>query len=132
MKKYVAILFLMALPVLTWAQEASSEGPHITIEEKEFEFGDINQGDKVDHTFVIKNSGTAPLILSNVLVTCGCTATDWPKDPIMPGKEAEIAVTFNSAGKLGMQSKAITILSNSKQGQVQVKLMGNVLPAEEG
>ncbi|HAA17908.1 MAG TPA: DUF1573 domain-containing protein, partial [Cytophagales bacterium] len=74
--------------------------------------------------------GNAPLILSNVLVTCGCTATDWPKEAIPPGKDGEIKVTFNSTGKMGMQSKPVTVLSNSSQGQVQVKLMGNVLPPE--
>ncbi|MEL6537479.1 MAG: DUF1573 domain-containing protein [Bacteroidota bacterium] len=127
MKKYAFLLMVMALPAMGWAQEASA-GAAIEFEEKEFNFGDITQGDKVEHTFTFTNTGNAPLILSNVLVTCGCTATDWPKAAIMPGTEGEIKVTFNSTGKMGMQSKPVTVLSNSSQGQVQVKLMGNVLP----
>lgn len=133
MKKFATILFVMALPLIGWAQEAAdaANGPKISFEEKEYQFGDIHQGDKVTHTFTFKNDGTAPLILSNVLVTCGCTATDWPKDPIMPGKEGEIEVTFNSANKMGAQNKTITILSNSAAGQVQVRMMGNVLPPQD-
>ncbi|HAA12817.1 MAG TPA: DUF1573 domain-containing protein [Cytophagales bacterium] len=129
MKKYAFLLMVMALPVMGMAQEAAT-GAAIEFKEKEFNFGDIHQGDKVEHTFTFTNTGNAPLILSNVLVTCGCTATDWPKEAIPPGKDGEIKVTFNSTGKMGMQSKPVTVLSNSSQGQVQVKLMGNVLPPE--
>ena len=131
MKKLATLLMVMALPVLGWAQQTeAAAGPQITFEEKEHQFGDIHQGDVVEFTFTFKNTGNAPLILSNVLVSCGCTATEWPKDPIMPGTESEIKVSFNSTGKMGMQNKAVTILSNSAQGQVQVKLLGNVLPKE--
>ncbi|MCK5700296.1 MAG: DUF1573 domain-containing protein, partial [Cyclobacteriaceae bacterium] len=54
----------------------------IEIEEADHDFGDIHQGGKVEHTFNFINSGTAPLIINNVLTTCGCTAPEWPKEPI--------------------------------------------------
>ena len=53
--------------------------PQITFAEDSKDFGDIVQGDKVSHVFEFENTGTEPLILSNVLTTCGCTATAWPR-----------------------------------------------------
>jgi len=111
--------------------ETSQPGPSITFEESSFDFGDIHQGDKVMHVFNFENTGDAPLIISNVQTTCGCTATDWPRDPVAPGESASITVNFNSAGKMGRQNKIITIVSNSTAAVNQVKIVTNVLPAKK-
>ena len=133
MNKLVFTFFALLLSVAVMAQEATTEaknqnGPKITFEQTEFDFGDIHQGDKVEHVFVFENSGTEPLILSNVLTTCGCTASEWPREPIAPGKKGEIKVTFNSAGKMSRQNKVVTVVSNAVNSQEKVKLIGNVLP----
>lgn len=112
------------------AESASQNGPKITFQETEYNFGDIKQGEKVEHVFTFKNSGTEPLILSNVKTTCGCTATDWPRDPVTPGSTANIKVVFNSAGKMGSQTKVVTVISNAVNSQEKVKLVGNVVPKE--
>jgi len=79
------------------------------------DFGDIIQGEKVEHTFKLTNTGDQPLIITNVEVTCGCTVPKgWPRDPIAPEESAEITISFNSAGKSGKQNKVVTIISNSK------------------
>lgn len=113
------------------AQETQS-GPVMTFEETKFEFGDIHQGDKVEHVFAFENTGNEPLIITNVQVTCGCTASDWPKDPIAPGQESSITISFNSAGKLGMQNKVITIVSNATNPNNRLTITTNVLPKKEG
>jgi hypothetical protein len=115
MKKYMFLLALVVFSVQLFAQQASkpAAGPVITFEEKSFDFGDIYQGDKVEHTFKFANTGTEPLIITNVQVTCGCTVPSWPRDPIMPGQKSEITVAFNSAGKSGKQNKVVTIVSNA-------------------
>jgi len=61
-------------------------------------------------------------------VTCGCTATNWPKEPIAPGKTSEISVSFNSAGKMGAQNSVIRIYSNASEPIEKVSLISNVLP----
>lgn len=76
----------------------------------------------MEHVFIFNNSGIEPLILSNVQTTCGCTATDWPRDPIAPGSTGEIKVVFNSAGKMGRQNKVVTVISNAVNSQEKVKL----------
>lgn len=98
----------------------------ITFSENSRDFGDITQGDKVSHIFKFKNTGTAPLIISNVQTTCGCTVPEWPKEPIAPGAAGEISATFNSANKSGIQQKVITIYSNAANDQATVKIIANV------
>ncbi len=101
--------------------------PQMTFETTEFEFGEINQGDKVEHTFNFKNTGTAPLLITNARASCGCTVPEWPKEPIAPGKSGKIDVVFNSRGKSGNQNKAVTITTNiTDQPQQVVYLKGKV------
>ncbi len=108
------------------------DGPDMTFTEEKFDFGDIFQGDVVEHTFKFENTGTEPLVISNVSVTCGCTATDWPRKPISVGDEASITVEFNSRGKMGRQNKVISIYSNGILPLYKVSIVTNVLPKKEG
>jgi hypothetical protein len=88
--------------------------PKITIEHPTYDFGEIFQGDKVEHTFKFTNTGSAPLVITNVQVTCGCTTPKgWPRDPIEVGEKVELTIAFNSAGKMGRQNKVVTIVSNA-------------------
>jgi len=133
MKTAVAFIFGTFMVYCAWAQEATTQevtGPTITFEEKAHEFGDIHQGDVVEHVFAFENTGTEPLIITNVQVTCGCTAPSWPRDPIAPGQSNEIKVRFNSAGKSGRQNKVITVVSNAVESRSQIKITTNVLPKE--
>lgn len=111
--------------------EASASGPVITFQEESFDFGDIHQGDKVEHVFKFENTGTEPLIITNVQTTCGCTAPNWPRDPIAPGQASEIKVVFNSAGKIGRQNKVITVVSNTTVGRDRISIVTNVLPKKD-
>lgn len=131
MKKGVITLFVLLMAAVGFAQTASAnaeQGAQIVFQESEYNFGDISQGDKVSYTFNFENSGNEPLIISNVITTCGCTAPSWPREPIAPGESAKIDVVFNSAGKMGVQNKIITVVSNAVNAQERVKLTGNVLP----
>ena len=131
MKKLV---FLIAMLVVVFAARAQEEekpatkGPVITFEESSKDFGDITQGDKVEHVFKLENTGKAPLVISNVAATCGCTVPKWPKEPIAPGKKGEIKVTFNSAGKMGKQNSVVRIYSNASEPIEKVSMISNVLP----
>ncbi len=108
-------------------KDATAGAPEMTFETTEFEFGEINQGDKVEHTFSFKNTGTAPLLITNARASCGCTVPEWPKEPIAPGKSGKIDVVFNSRGKSGNQNKAVTITTNiTDQPQQVVYLKGKV------
>ncbi|MBW3130950.1 DUF1573 domain-containing protein [Hymenobacter profundi] len=109
--------------------QAKVAGPNIQFEESKYDFGSVAQGGIVEHTFKFKNTGTAPLVISNIGVSCGCTTPDWTRDPVMPGKTGSVTAKFNSAGKMGMQNKVLTIESNSAAGNAMVSLVGEVKDA---
>lgn len=114
-------------PAATAPAAAPANGPMLSFDQTVYDFGTRTEGDMVSYTFNFTNTGTEPLILSNVQTTCGCTATDWPKEPIMPGKTSAIKANFNTTGKMGQQNKVITIISNSKEGNTMVSIKGNVV-----
>lgn len=126
MKKIALVcsLFVLAFANQIQAQETI---PVITFKENSIDFGDIVQGQKVEHTFVLTNTGKQPLIISNVAATCGCTVPSWPKEPVAPGKSAEIKVSFNSTGKVGKQNSVVRIYSNASEPIEKVSLISNVL-----
>ena len=129
------LFFAVCLAAFTaYSQEVAktqTNGPVITWKESTFDFGDMRQGDKVEHTFAFTNTGNEPLIITNVQVTCGCTTPKgFPRDPIAPGQTGEITVAFNSAGKVGKQNKVVTIVSNSVGKTNQIAFTANVLRTE--
>jgi hypothetical protein len=131
MKTLVVFVFGLFVIFGAVAQEAATEtksGPEMAFSELQFDFGEINQGDKVEHIFKFENVGTEPLIITNVQTTCGCTAPSWPRDPIAPGQESEIKVVFNSTGKIGRVNKVITVVSNAVNPSNKVSIVTNILP----
>ncbi len=133
MKTFATLLFGIFVIFSAYAQEATEtkNGPVMTFAEEKHDFGEIHQGDKVEHTFTFENTGNEPLLITNVQVTCGCTATEWPRDPIAPGSEGSITIMFNSTGKMGRQNKIITIVSNAVNPRNRVTIVTNVLPKED-
>jgi hypothetical protein len=131
MKKYFFLLIVLAFAAEGFAQAttAKANGPVITFEKKTHDFGDITQGDKVEQVFKFTNTGTEPLIITNVQVTCGCTTPKgWPRDPIAAGGKGEITIAFNSAGKNGRQNKVVTVVSNASNADgATISFVANVL-----
>lgn len=123
-----SLTFFLALILNFQGKAQSANGAILEFSEKSFEFGDIVQGDSVKHVFKFINKGNAPLMLKEVLTTCGCTVPKFSKDPVMPGKEGEILVKFNSEGKEGRLTKVITILSNATNNPARINIVVNVQP----
>jgi hypothetical protein len=138
MKKiFYAILILALSAKVSHAQDKTAEAAEdankaeMTFTEDEFNFGTIKQNDIVNHDFVFTNTGKEPLVITEAHGSCGCTVPQWPKEPIKKGEKAVIKVTFNSAGKMGMQDKTVTITSNAKTNPRVLHLKGSVLSKEE-
>src|SRR4051812_16313859 len=121
-----AFIYAQDKPTLSNVGNDNANQAAFKFNEEEFNFGTIMQGDQVKHDFEFTNTGKEPLIISNAAGSCGCTVPEWPKEPIAPGAKAMIKVTFNSAGKMGMQDKTITLTSNAKQNPMVIHLKGNV------
>ncbi len=98
----------------------------MVIPEDKFNFGKIKEGEKVRHAFKFKNLGENPLMISDAIVSCGCTVPSFSKDPILPGGEGEIMVEFNSAGRKGHQQKNVLIVSNADREKISVSFEAEV------
>lgn len=136
------ILLFLAIGLFAQTEEAPTDelmieevvGPVITFEQTTFEFGEIMDGDKVEHVFKFTNTGDEPLVISNAKGSCGCTVPQWPKNPIQPGEEGEIKVKYNSKnkGKVGgkNETKTVTITSNADPKETRLFIKGIVNKVE--
>jgi len=105
-----------------------ANAPVLSVDDAEFKFGKITQGEKVEHTYVITNSGKSDLLIRKVKASCGCTAVQPEKRLIAPGESVKIKTVFNSAGKVGNQNKTVTIITNDpKKSKMILWVKGEVL-----
>lgn len=100
--------------------------------EMEYDFGAINEGQVVEHLFTFTNNGQAPLVISNITASCGCTSPDWTKTPVKPGEEGFVKVVFNSANKSGAQAPTVSIQANTNPTVTRLRLKGTVTPKIAG
>lgn len=100
--------------------------PEITFKTTEHDFGDILSGETIKYSFKFKNTGKADLLISAVKASCGCTIPTFSKDPVKPGKEGFIDVTFDSKGIFGFQNKEITVVTNTIPNSHALYLRANV------
>ena len=103
---------------------AAVDAPVIKFEEEIYDFKVITEGESVKYEFKFKNTGKTPLIISNATATCGCTIPEYPTKPVKPGEDGVIKVVFNSQGKVGMQDKVISIVSNANPNLATVHIVG--------
>lgn len=98
----------------------------ITLEETDFNFGEVTEGAEVKHIYKFKNTGNQPLLISDIRTTCGCTVPEWNHNPIASGAEDKINVKFDTNGKQEMQTKKITIIANTFPAETEIILRGYV------
>jgi len=122
MKKIVLVLFVGLLAISLQAQEKVAK---IEFKSDTVDYGQIEKGADGTRIFQFTNTGNAPLIISKVNSSCGCTIPKSPKDPILPGKNGEIQVKYDTQ-RVGPIRKAITVISNADTPTVVLKIKGDV------
>lgn len=112
------------------AATTNAPEPQIQFADPDYDFGRINSGESVKHTFVFTNTGNAKLEISAVHPSCGCTtAGEWTKE-VAPGQTGSIPVQFNSGSYGGVVHKTVTVTSNAKnQPSMVLQLHGNIWKA---
>lgn len=120
----LALIFLASTGAAI-AQEVAN-GPKIEFEKEVHDYGTVKNGGNGECTFEFKNTGNAPLIISNAKGSCGCTVPSWPKEPIGPGETASIKVKYDTK-RAGAINKSVTITSNATNEPTKViRIKGNV------
>ncbi|MCD7936982.1 MAG: DUF1573 domain-containing protein [Tannerellaceae bacterium] len=121
------IIFILLAVVLATANSYAQDGAVIEAEKLTHDFGTINEADgNVSYSFVVKNTGNAPLVLTRVVASCGCTTPEWTREPIAPGESGEIKVTFDPKDRPGPFAKTINVYSNGKKGSYILTIRGEV------
>jgi hypothetical protein len=126
----IAFLLLIIQASFLYAQSPKEKAKAvITFAEDMRDYGDIVYGDSISYTFKFTNTGTADLVIKNVVTTCSCTSRKYTEGPIAPGQTGELIVSFdsNKQDKIGRQNKVITILSNAENNPERVMLAFNIL-----
>ncbi|MCK9343765.1 MAG: DUF1573 domain-containing protein [Massilibacteroides sp.] len=125
MKKILFICTIMLFAIGTLSAQKKAV---ISTAIARHDFGEIKEADgKVSHTFIIKNEGNMPLVLTRVIASCGCTTSEWPKAPLAPGKTAPVKITYDPKGRPGPFVKTISIYSNGKSGSFILTIRGQVI-----
>lgn len=126
MKKILLVLFVGLVGLNLTAQDAVAK---IEFKTETVDYGEITKGSDGLRVFEFTNTGTAPLIISKVSSSCGCTIPKKPEDPILPGKTGEIQVKYDT-NRVGPIRKAITVISNADTPTKVLKIKGEVLATD--
>ena len=123
MKKTFTLLFVGLLSLGLMAQEKVAK---IEFKTEVIDYGTIEKGSDGVRVFEFTNTGNAPLIISSVRSTCGCTVPEKPDEPIMPGDTGEIKVKYDT-NRVNPIRKTITVISNADRPTIALKIKGIVV-----
>lgn len=126
MRKIVLVLFVSLMGLTLTAQEATAK---IEFKTETVDYGEIEKGADGIRVFEFTNTGDAPLIISKVSSSCGCTIPKKPEDPILPGNKGEIQVKYDT-NRVGPIRKAITVISNADTPTKVLKIKGEIKAPE--
>lgn len=123
MARFITLILSTLIPLAVQAQEAIRFTP------AEWDFGSILETDgRVSHTFTGQNVGKEPLVILDVVTTCGCTVPEFSKQPLLPGQKTEITVSYDPANRPGIFNKELWVYSSERKRIATLRIRGNVTP----
>lgn len=153
MKNYLSIVLFISLIAISFSCKNENDGslspslitnsntasgvqsndklPVLEFATTEHDFGKIVDGVKVSFTFKCKNTGNGDLIISAVKTSCGCTASKFTKEPIPPGGEGRVQLTFDGTHRRGFNNKVATVIANCQPNTQILKITAMVVGPEE-
>ncbi|MDR1504321.1 MAG: DUF1573 domain-containing protein [Prevotella sp.] len=128
MKKIGLILFALVLSTGFIAAQDGKKAPKVTFQKAVHDFGKVAESaGSISCEFTFKNTGTAPFLIQRVQASCGCTTPDYTNEPVLPGKEGKIKVTYSTTGRPGTFSKDVTVFSNVPDSIYRLNIKGEVI-----
>ena len=123
MKRIFALSLLALASIVAFAQK-----PTVKFETESHDFGEIQEKEgPVSYVFKYTNTGSTPLVLTQVQASCGCTTPEWTRKPLRQGESGEVKVTYNPANRPGTFTKTITVMSNAEKPTTVLRISGKVL-----
>lgn len=123
MKNSALTFITLFISFFIFSQEKQAE---IKFEVTTIDYGEVEFESDGKRVFKFKNVGTAPLIFKRISSSCGCTIPKKPEKPIEPGDSGEIEVEYDTK-RVGIFMKAISVVSNSKNSSIVLRIKGEVL-----
>lgn len=129
MKKILLIIGIVTISTLVFSQQ---NGPAVSWDKTVHDFGKFEEANGVVvATFEFVNTGNEPLFITNVRASCGCTSPEWSKEPVQPGAKGYVKAAYNPAKRPGKFNKSITVTTNEFQPTSVLRIMGDVIPANQ-
>ena len=129
MKRIVLLLASVAFVMSLNAQQAQSK---MQLLETEHDFGKFKEeAGRQTYDFVVKNIGADPLVIQNIVASCGCTTPEWTRSPIPAGGQGKITAIYDPKDRPGPFNKTLSVYSNSQNSVVVLTIKGEVLPREK-
>jgi len=122
---------LLLIPMFLCGAILSAQ-PMMKVSSSEHDFGKFKEeAGKQKFDFVVMNTGDQPLVIQNIVASCGCTTPDWTKGPIPPKGTGKITAVYDPANRPGPFNKTLSVYSNSKPEVVVLVIKGEVIPHEK-
>jgi hypothetical protein len=122
MKKIILVAVIALISFATYAQA------EIKFKTDTIDYGIIDKGSDGERVFEFTNTGNAPLLITDVKSSCGCTVPEWPKTPVAAGAKSSIKVKYDT-NRIGKIRKTVTVYSNATEPIKALKINGEVMPA---
>lgn len=130
MKKLSFVLLTMILSItFAMAQNNNKQEGNAQFANTTHDFGKVaEEAGTVSCEFKFTNTGTKPLLIQDIRTSCGCTTPSYTKDPVLPGKEGIIKVTYSTRGRVGKINKRVTVFTDEPDKVYTLSIAGEVLP----
>jgi len=126
MKKIILFSTIVLMSASLFAQ------PVMKLSEQNHDFGKFKEeAGRQSYDFIVTNTGNAPLVIQNIVASCGCTTPEWTREPIPPGKEGKIKAIYDPKDRPGAFNKTLSVYTNAKPEMAVLVIKGEVLPREK-
>lgn len=131
-------------PIADVNSPAPATGPAgtFTLEgESTHDFGEVVQGDVLEHVFLVTNTGEADLIVNSAKGSCSCTVAENEivladgstepyqyGQPIAPGGKLKMKAQIDTAGKKARFNGNLTVFSNDPLQPTQLRMTADIKP----
>lgn len=124
---------LLSFLIFSFVILAQTQQPTMSWDKSSHNFGTFKEEDGLQTAvFTFTNTGSTPLYVTNVKASCGCTATDYTKEPVQPGAKGFVKATYDPKNRPGKFNKSITVTSNTENPTTLLRIEGEVTPREKG
>ncbi|MEL6811812.1 MAG: DUF1573 domain-containing protein [Bacteroidota bacterium] len=117
------LILVAVIALISFAANAQAE---IKFKQETIDYGQIEKGSDGVRIFEFTNTGDAPLVISDVKSSCGCTVPEKPKGPVAPGATSSIKVKYDTK-RVGKIRKTVTVYSNASEPIKALKIKGEVM-----